>query len=147
MTSVDFAIVQIAYLAILAVIGMTLRQLPDFAFRSLTDYTNEMAKMHDRYDASMGVAVVDALERLQLFHVFKSTWFSAGLAILVISIVACTIDRLPRLWKQSSEIRVIQPDPFYDPKLPDRAAIAGMPEAGRSSRPAQARLPRPRGGA
>jgi cytochrome c biogenesis protein len=109
---------------------MTLRQLPDFAFRSLTDYANEMAKMHDRYDASMGVAVVDALERLQLFHVFKSTWFSAGLAILVISIVACTIDRLPRLWKQSSEIRVIQPDPFYDPKLPDRAAIAGMPEAG-----------------
>ena len=105
---------------------MTLRQLPDFAFRSLTDYTNEMAKMHDRYDASMGVAVVDALERLQLFHVFKSTWFSAGLAILVISIVACTIDRLPRLWKQSSEIRVIQPDPFYDPTLPDRAAIAGM---------------------
>ena len=109
---------------------MTLRQLPDFAFRSLTDYANEMAKMHDRYDASMGVAVVDALERLQLFHVFKSTWFSAGLAILVISIVACTIDRLPRLWKQSSEIRVIQPDPFFDPKLPDRAAIAGMPAAG-----------------
>src|SRR3954451_14473882 len=84
LTSVDFAIVQIAYLAILAVIGMTLRQLPDFAFRSLTDYANEMAKMHDRYDASMGVAVVDALERLQLFHVFKSTWFSAGLAVLVI---------------------------------------------------------------
>jgi cytochrome c biogenesis protein len=109
---------------------MTLRQLPDFAFRSLTDYANEMAKMHDRYDASMGVAVVDALERLQLFHVFKSTWFSAGLSILVISIVACTIDRLPRLWKQSSEIRVIQPDPFFDPKLPDRAAIAGMPGAG-----------------
>src|SRR4051794_13888406 len=109
---------------------MTLRQLPDFAFRSLTDYANEMAKMHDRYDASMGVAVVDALERLQLFHVFKSTWFSAGLAVLVISIVACTIDRLPRLWKQSSEIRVIQPDPFYDPKLPDRAAIEGIPDAG-----------------
>ena len=130
LTSVDFAIVQIAYLASLAVIGMTLRQLPDFAFRSVTDYTNEMLRMHDRYDASLGVAVVDALERLQLFHVFKSTWFSVGLAVLVISIVACTVDRLPRLWKQSSEIRVVQPDPFYDPKLPDRAAIVGMPAAG-----------------
>jgi cytochrome c biogenesis protein len=89
-----------------------------------------MAVMHDRYDPSLGVGVVDLLERLQLFHVFRSTWFSAGLAILVISITACTIDRLPRLWRQSASIRVVQPDPYYDPQLPDRALIAGMPADG-----------------
>ena len=33
---------------------------------------------------------MDALERLQLFHVFSSTWFSIGLVVLIISIVACT---------------------------------------------------------
>ena len=127
---------------------MTLRQLPDFAFRSLTDYTNEMAKIHDRYDASMGVAVVDALERLQLFHVFNSTWFSAGLASWSSPSSRAPSTGSPRLWKQSSEIRVIQPDPFYDPKLPDRAAIAGMRRGRPLSCPAQARLPRPaRGGA
>ena len=36
LTSVDFAVLQISVLALLAVIGMTLRQLPGFAFRSPT---------------------------------------------------------------------------------------------------------------
>src|SRR5262245_49084551 len=109
-----------------AVVGMTLRQLPGFACRSSTDYANEMGKLHDLYDASLGTSVVDALERLQLFHVFSSVWFSVGLVVLIISIVACTIDRTPRLWRQSAEIRVVQPDPYFDPTLPDRAVMAGV---------------------
>jgi cytochrome c biogenesis protein ResB len=90
---VDFAVLQISVLALLAVVGMTLRQLPGFAFRSPTDYANEMDKLHARYDPVLGTGVVDALDRLQLFHVFSSTWFSIGLVVLIISIVACTIDR------------------------------------------------------
>jgi cytochrome c biogenesis protein len=113
-------------LALFAVVGMTLRQLPGFAFRSPTDYANEMAKLHELYDGTFGPAVVDALEKLQLFQVFTSTWFSIGLVVLIISIVACTIDRTPRLWRQSAEIRVVQPDAFYDPSLPDRALMAGV---------------------
>ena len=113
-------------LSLFAVVGMTLRQLPGFAFRSPTDYANEMDRIHRLYDAALGTAVVDALERLQLWHVFSSTWFSLGLVVLIISIVACTIDRTPRLWRQSAEIRVVQPDPFFDPKLPDRALMAGV---------------------
>ena len=105
---------------------MTLRQLPDFAFRSATDYADQLNLLHDRYDAALGPGVVDLLDRLQLFHVFRSGWFSAGLAVLVISIVACTLDRLPRLWRQSADIRVVQPDPYFDPKLPDRAVVMGM---------------------
>jgi cytochrome c biogenesis protein len=113
-------------LALLAVVGMTLRQLPDFAFRSPADYANAMADIHARYDAALGTGVVDALERLQLFQVFSSTWFSIGLVVLVISIVACTLDRTPRLWRQVADVRVAQPTPFFDPKLPDRAALAGV---------------------
>ena len=113
-------------LAILAVIGMTLRQLPGFAFRSPTDYANEMDKLHAIYDPTLTTGVVDALERLQLFRVFSSIWFSIGLVVLILSIVACTIDRLPRLWRQSADIRVVQPDPYYDPTLPDRALLAGV---------------------
>ena len=113
-------------LALFAVVGMTLRQLPGFAFRSPTDYANEMARLHGIYDATLGAGVVDALERLQLFQVFSSAWFSVGLIVLIISIVACTIDRTPRLWRQSADIRVVQPDPFYDPALPDRAVVTGL---------------------
>ena len=113
-------------LALFAVVGMTLQQLPGFAFRSPTDYANEMAKLHATYDPTLGAGLVDLLERLQLFQVFTSIWFKVGLGVLVVSIVACTIDRTPRLWRQSADIRVVQPDPFYDPKLPDRALMAGV---------------------
>ena len=49
-----------------------------------------------------------------------------ALVVLVISIVVCTLDRTPRLWRDVSSIRVAQPEPFFDPSLPDRAAMAGV---------------------
>ena len=122
-TSVNFAVLQIIVLALLAVVGMTVRQLPGFAFRSAGDYAAAMAATHARYDTALGSGVVNIMERLQLFHVFTSTWFSIGLIVLIVSILVCTIDRTPRLWRTSSEIRVVQPDVYFDPKLPDRVWI------------------------
>ncbi|HLX35742.1 MAG TPA: cytochrome c biogenesis protein ResB [Candidatus Limnocylindrales bacterium] len=123
-TSVNFAVVQIVMLALLAVVGMTVRQLPDFAFRSIGDYSTEMAKLRAIYEPVLGSAVVDVMERLQLFHVFTSTWFSLGLIVLTVSILLCTLDRTPRLWRQSAEIRVVQPDAYFDPRLPDRVSLS-----------------------
>ena len=128
-TSVDFAVVQIIALSLLAVVGMTIRQLPGFAFRSAGDYETAMADLHARYDPVFGRGIVDAMERLQVFHIFSSTWFTIGLVVLVVSILVCTLDRTPRLWRQSKEIRVVQPDAFYDPELPDRAALSGLDAA------------------
>lgn len=126
-TSVNFAVLQIIVLALLAVVGMTIKQLPGFAFRSASDYATEMDKLRAQYEPALGAGVVGAMERLQLFHVFTSTWFTIGLIVLVVSILVCTIDRTPRLWRQSSEIRVVQPDPYFDPRLPDRVTIAAAP--------------------
>src|SRR4029077_2065 len=123
-TSVNFAVVQIIMLALLAVVGMTVRQLPGFAFRSAGDYATEMARLRAIYEPAIGAGVVDAMERLQLFNVFTSRCFSLGLIVLVISIVICTLDRAPRLWRQSAEVRVVQPDAYFDPTLPDRVSIA-----------------------
>jgi cytochrome c biogenesis protein len=128
-TSVDFAVVQIIALSLLAVIGMTIRQLPGFAFRSEGDYAAAMADLHAGYDPAFGKGIVDAMERLQLFQVFSSTWFTVGLGVLVVSIIVCTLDRTPRLWRMSKDIRVVQADPFYDPELPDRAAMTGVDAA------------------
>ena len=129
LTSVDFAVLQIIVIVLMAVVGIVLRQLPGFAFRSPTDYANELAKLHQIYDPTLGVGVVDALDRLQLFHVFSSVWFSVALVVLILSITACTIDRLPRLWRTSADIRVIQPEAYFDPRLPDRALLAGVDAA------------------
>ena len=128
-TSVDFAVFQIIFLLLLAVVGMTVKQLPDFAFRSATDYAAAVEAAHARYDPVLGATVVDVMERLSLFSVFRSPWFSAALVVLVVSIVVCTLDRTPKLWRGVSDIRVAQPEPYFDPRLPDRAAMAGVPEA------------------
>jgi cytochrome c biogenesis protein len=118
----------------MAVVGMTIRQLPGFAFRSVSDYQTAMAAIHDRYDPVFGAGAVDVLERLQVFRIFSSSWFTLGLVILVFSIVVCTLDRTPRLWRQSTEIRVAQPEPFFAPILPDRAIMSGVqPEAIRAT--------------
>jgi cytochrome c biogenesis protein len=85
-----------------------------------------MADLHARYDPVFGAGIVASMERLQVFHIFSSTWFTLGLILLVVSIIVCTLDRTPRLWRQSKDIRVVQPDAFYDPELPDRAAMTGV---------------------
>jgi cytochrome c biogenesis protein len=123
-TSVNFAVVQIVAVAVLAVFGMTIRQLPGFAFRSAGDYTLEMNRLRSVYEPVFGVPMVDLMERLQLFHVFTSTPFTVALLVLAVSILLCTLDRTPRLWQQSASIRVVQPDAYFDPSLPDRVSIA-----------------------
>lgn len=126
-TSVNFAVVQIVAVAVLSVFGMTIRQLPGFAFRSAGDYAIEMNRLRSVYEPVLGVGVVDLMERLQLFHVFTSTPFTIALLVLAVSILICTLDRTPRLWQQSAFIRVAQPDAYYDPRLPDRVSIAAGP--------------------
>jgi cytochrome c biogenesis protein len=132
-TSVNFAVVQIVAIAVLAVFGMTIRQLPGFAFRSAADYSTEMDRLRTIYEPVFGVGGVDLLERLQLFHVFTSTPFSVALLVLVFSIIVCTLDRTPRLWQQSSAIRVVQPPAYFDGRLPDRVSIAPGPGLSRAS--------------
>jgi cytochrome c biogenesis protein len=126
-TSVNFAVVQIVAVAVLAAFGMTIRQLPGFAFRSAGDYATEMGALRSVYEPALGVGLVDLMERLQLFRVFSSTPFSVALLVLAISILICTLDRTPRLWQQSAAIRVIQPDAYFDRRLPDRVTIAAGP--------------------
>jgi cytochrome c biogenesis protein len=129
LTSVNFAVAQIIFLALLGVVGMTIRQLPSFAFRSLGDYQAEMARLRAIYEPAIGPGAVGLLEQLGAFAVFTSPWFSGALAVLVISIVVCTLDRTPRLWRHAAHVRVIQPGPFFDPELPDRARVPGGPAA------------------
>ncbi len=122
----NVAVGQIIVLAVFATVGMTLRQIPDVAYRNPADYATQVGLLHDRYDALLGSAVVDLLERIGAFGVFRSWWFSAALVLLLVSIVVCTLDRTPRLWRQSHGIRVAQPEPFFDPRLPDRALTDGL---------------------
>ena len=86
-----------------------------------------MDKLRSIYEPALGVGLVDLMERLQLFRVFSSTPFTVALFVLAISIFICTLDRTPRLWQQSASIRVVQPEAYFDPRLPDRVSIAAGP--------------------
>ena len=128
-TSVDFAVVQIICLSLLAVVGMTNAQLPDFAQRSPADYAAAMDDIHARYDLVLGTGLVGALERLGAFAIFTSAPFGIVLVVLVISIIVCTLDRTPRLGRDVSAVRIVQPEPYFDPRLADRAAMSGLAAA------------------
>jgi len=108
---------------------MTIAQIPGFAFRSATDYAAQIELIHARYDPLVGSGAVEILERIGVFNVFASWWFSLSLILLLVSIVICTIDRTPRLWRQATDIRVVQPDAYFDPVLPGRALTDGIGEA------------------
>ena len=144
-TSVDFAVVQIIALSILALVGMTIQQLPSFAFRSVGDYENAMADLHARYDPTLGRGIVDALERLQLFHVFTSTWFTLGLVVLV------HLDRRLHARSDAPAVAPVEGDPGRPARrvLRPRAARIGRRSAGRRGGgpggPPKPAVPRPRG--
>jgi cytochrome c biogenesis protein len=47
--------------------------------------------------------------------------------VLTISIVCCTLDRTPRLWRTARDVRVEQPAAFFDPDRAQRAVLVTPP--------------------
>jgi len=120
-------------LAVAGLIGTMVRQIPAYALRNNpVGYAAELADLHLRYDpitiltANVGPALVGLFEALGLFRIFTAPWFTFLLTLLVVSIVVCTLDRLPRLWRGVREVRPVQPAAFFDLALPQRAAFKAV---------------------
>ncbi|MDQ3870093.1 MAG: cytochrome c biogenesis protein ResB [Chloroflexota bacterium] len=132
LTSVPFAVTQIIVLAVAGLIGTLVRQIPSVALRDPAAYAREVAELHRRYDpltilgVNVGPQMTDVFERLGFFRVFSAPWFTFLLTLLVVSIVVCTLDRTPRLWRSARHVRVAQPEPFFDLRLPQRARLEGI---------------------
>jgi cytochrome c biogenesis protein len=131
LTSVRFAVLQISVLAVAGVIGTVLPQLPSFSLHDPNAYAEQMAGMHAVYDPltvlglNVGPGMVDLFERLGFFRVFSAPWFVFLLTLLVVSIVVCTLDRTPGLWRTAHNVKVVQAAPFFDLRLDDRARFTG----------------------
>ncbi|HYI22417.1 MAG TPA: cytochrome c biogenesis protein ResB [Candidatus Limnocylindrales bacterium] len=123
---------QISLLAIAGVIGTLLRQLPSFSLHDPAAYAQQMAEMHVVYDSltvlglNIGPGMVDVFERVGFFRVFSAPWFVFLLTLLVVSIIVCTLDRTPNLWRTAHNVKVVQAAPFYDLRLSERARFAGV---------------------
>jgi cytochrome c biogenesis protein len=129
LTSVKFAVLQISILAIAGVVGAVMKQVPAFALHDPSAYAAQMAGIHATYDGTIGAAIVDVLERLGLFQVFSAPWFVFLLTLLVVSIIVCTLDRTPDLWRKERLVRVAQAPPFFDLRMDNRASFAVADEA------------------
>jgi cytochrome c biogenesis protein len=123
LANVQFAMVQIAAIALAASVGVALKQLPDYALLSASDYATEMGKLRATYEPTLG-PLTSLFERLGFFRIFTAPWFSALLVLLTISIIVCTLDRLPKIRAVTARSRVEQPSAFFDPSLTGRGEIA-----------------------
>jgi cytochrome c biogenesis protein len=68
-----------------------------------------LAAVELRYRTATGL-----LHTLGLFDAYRTPWFLALLAALLVNTLLCTLQRLPRLWRSLTERPVVsQPDAFY----------------------------------
>ena len=134
LTNVKFAVLQISVLVVSGVIGAVLKQIPAAALHDPAGYAQQMALIHAAYDpltilgVNVGPPMVDLFERLDFFQIFAAPWFVFLLTLLVVSIIVCTIDRIPDLWRKERLVRVIQAPPFYDLRVDNRAEFSASSE-------------------
>jgi len=130
LTDVRFAVLLITLLALSGLVGMLIRQFPITAADDPARYAAELATMHAAWDSlPAGSFIVDSFDTLGLFSVFSTPWFLLLMTVLVISIICCTLDRTPRLWRSVSHVRVEQPAAFFDTGREHRTVVAGGGEA------------------
>jgi cytochrome c biogenesis protein len=135
LTSVKFAVLQISVLVVAGVIGAVMKQIPAAALHDPAGYAQQMVLIHQAYDPltilgfNVGPGMVDVFQHLGLFEIFSAPWFVFLLTLLVVSIIVCTLDRTPDLWRKERLVRVVQAPPFYDMRLDNRATFSALDEA------------------
>jgi len=81
-------------LGMLSLIGTLLAQAPAGLAADPAAYTGWLASIHSKYGGWTPV-----FDKLGFFAVFTSIWFKAIMVLLTTSVLACSINRAPRLWK------------------------------------------------
>lgn len=108
----------ILVLGILTLLGTLLMQAEPEVRADAQAYAQWLAGTpSQRYGGWAGV-----LDKLGLFHVF-STWYFQGLfALLSLSILACSVNRAPRLWRVATRPRTSMSEVFFT-HAPLRATV------------------------
>ncbi len=111
-----------AVMALLALVGVVLPQLPAWA---VDDPASREAWVSAQ-EGKLGPAA-HWLWRVGLLNVFRAPWFAAGLGLLVFSLVAYSLSRLPGLYAAVLRPRKWPPDTYFQ-VAPLRLEAAGRPD-------------------
>lgn len=93
-TSVRWALILLAFLALAGLLGVLLPQIPD----TVRGDGASVANWLDVQRGKFGV-FTDPLYHLGFFDVFHARWFAAGLGLLVVSVAVCTANRFLPIWR------------------------------------------------
>jgi cytochrome c biogenesis protein len=96
-------------LAVLTLVGTLVAQVPAGVAADRQAYAAWLEGVRPKYGGWTSV-----LEALGLFAVFSSVWFKSLVVLLSTSIVACSINRAPRLWKQAVHPRTVMSAGFFE---------------------------------
>lgn len=94
LTSMRFALVLMLLMAALALVGTLIMQMPGGVAANPDARADWLAGVRPRYGGWTGL-----MDQLQAFEVFTSIWFRATVTLLTISLVACSVHRMPGIWK------------------------------------------------
>jgi cytochrome c biogenesis protein len=109
LASVRFAASLAGALALLALVGILVPQLPESA---RSDPTATAAWLGNQ---RQGIgAAADWVYRLELYDIFHSVWMAGGFALLALSIAACTARRFAPIWRTVFHPVKVVPDAFME---------------------------------
>lgn len=122
LTSVRFALWLIGFLALSGLIGTLLPQIPVPMRGNAAAEQAWLALQEERFGIFTGL-----FYRLGLFNVFGAPWFIAGLALLVVTVTVCVVNRFPPTWRTVTRPPERVPDAFFE-RAHHRAAFAAPPD-------------------
>lgn len=108
LTSMRVGLALILALGLLSLVGTLVPQADATALSGPGAYAAWLDSMRPRYGGW-----TDIMSRLAAFTVFHSLLFKAIVVLLATSIIACSINRAPRLWKHARHPRTTMGEAFF----------------------------------
>ena len=104
-------------LGLLSLAGTLLVQAPAGMSADAQAYAAWLTSIHSKYGGWTPV-----LDKIGLFAVFTSIWFKGITVLLTTSVLACSVNRAPRLWKLAFHPRTRMGETFFT-HAPLRASV------------------------
>src|SRR3990172_5935227 len=118
-TNTKVAVVIIFLTLVGSFIGAIFIQAPGWALESPLSYASWLDRARARYGG-----LTDFFSAVGLFNAYNSIWFRGLCSLLIINTIACTINRIPGIWRSVFHSKPVMGDNFYQSST-NRASVPG----------------------
>ncbi|MDP6495574.1 MAG: cytochrome c biogenesis protein ResB, partial [Dehalococcoidia bacterium] len=101
LVSVRLALVLILIVVAASLAGALIIQAPEGVLSSPTSYERWIDGLRPSFGSFTGL-----MDFMGLFQIFQTWWFNALAALLVLNLIACTINRFPATWRVARHPRI-----------------------------------------